>query len=57
MVWTNRETFQLDIQAIEAAIGEKTRAIIINTPNNPTGAVYPAASLKGSAAPAVYRCN
>jgi aspartate aminotransferase len=46
MVWTDRETFQLDIQAIEAAIGEKTRAIIINTPNNPTGAVYPAASLE-----------
>ena len=46
MVWTDPETFQLDIQAIEAAIGEKTRAIIINTPNNPTGAVYPAASLE-----------
>ena len=46
VVWTDRETFQLDIQEIEAAIGEKTRAIIINTPNNPTGAVYPAASLE-----------
>ena len=46
VVWTDRETFQMDIQAIEAAIGEKTRAIIINTPNNPTGAVYPAASLE-----------
>jgi aspartate aminotransferase len=31
---------QLDIEAIEAAITEKTKAIIINTPNNPTGAVY-----------------
>jgi aspartate aminotransferase len=46
VVWTDRDTFQLDIQAIEAAIGEKTRAIIINTPNNPTGAVYPAVSLE-----------
>ena len=46
VVWTNRETFQLDIPAIEAAITEKTRAIIINTPNNPTGAVYPAADLE-----------
>lgn len=45
-VWTDRETFQLDIPAIEAAISEKTRAIIICTPNNPTGVIYPAESLK-----------
>ncbi|MDT8440549.1 MAG: pyridoxal phosphate-dependent aminotransferase [Desulfuromonadales bacterium] len=44
-VWTDRATFQLDIAAIEAAISAKTRAIIINSPNNPTGAVYPAAAL------------
>jgi aspartate aminotransferase len=44
-VWTDRETFQLDIPAIEKAIGAKTRAIIINTPNNPTGVIYPAESL------------
>ncbi len=31
---------QLDISAIEAAINEKTAAIIINSPNNPTGVVY-----------------
>ena len=31
---------QLDISAIESAINEKTAAIIINSPNNPTGAVY-----------------
>jgi aspartate aminotransferase len=45
-VWTDRETFQLDIPAIEAAITENTRAIILNTPNNPTGAVYPASDLE-----------
>ncbi|PLX77692.1 MAG: aspartate aminotransferase [Desulfuromonas sp.] len=44
-VWTDRETFQLDIPAIEAAISANTRAIIINSPNNPTGAVYPATAL------------
>ena len=44
-VWTDRITFQLDIPAIESAISEKTRAIIINTPNNPTGVIYPAESL------------
>jgi aspartate aminotransferase/aminotransferase len=32
--------FQLDLMAIEASITPKTRLIVINTPNNPTGAVY-----------------
>lgn len=44
-VWTDRDTFQLDIPAIGAAITEKTRAIIICSPNNPTGVIYPAESL------------
>lgn len=44
--WTDRETFQLDIEAIEKAITLKTRAILICTPNNPTGVVYPAESLR-----------
>ena len=34
------ENFMLDIEKIEAAINEKTAAIIINSPNNPTGAVF-----------------
>ncbi|HLO26440.1 MAG TPA: pyridoxal phosphate-dependent aminotransferase [Geobacteraceae bacterium] len=46
VVWTDRETFQLDLPAIEAAITERTRAIIINTPNNPTGSVYHEESLR-----------
>jgi aspartate aminotransferase len=45
-VWTDRETFQPDIDAIEKAIGANTRAIIINSPNNPTGVVYPSAALQ-----------
>ncbi len=32
--------FQLNIKAIESAVTEKTKAIIINSPNNPTGAVF-----------------
>ena len=34
------DDFQLDIEAISKAINEHTRAIIINSPNNPTGTVY-----------------
>lgn len=34
--------FALDLAAIEAAICPKTRAVLINSPNNPTGRVYPA---------------
>ena len=45
-VWTNHETFQLDIEAIEKAITPKTRAILICSPNNPTGVIYPAESLR-----------
>jgi aspartate aminotransferase len=44
-VWTDPETFLPKIDAIEAAISSNTRAIIINSPNNPTGAVYPAETL------------
>ncbi|HEY5975106.1 MAG TPA: aminotransferase class I/II-fold pyridoxal phosphate-dependent enzyme, partial [Geobacteraceae bacterium] len=29
-VWTNRDTFQLEVAAIEAAINDRTRAIVIN---------------------------
>ena len=32
--------FHLDPAAIEAAVTEKTRVMLINSPNNPTGAVY-----------------
>lgn len=33
-------TFDLDVPAIAAAINKNTRAIILNSPNNPTGAVF-----------------
>jgi aspartate aminotransferase len=37
--------FQLDIDAIERAITPRTKAIILNSPNNPTGVIYPKAAL------------
>ncbi len=39
--------FKLDLGAIGAAISPRTKGIIINSPNNPTGVVYDAASLEG----------
>ena len=38
--------YQLDLNAIAKAITPKTKAIVTISPNNPTGAVYPAADLK-----------
>ncbi len=37
--------FDLDIEALEAVLGPKTKAVIINSPNNPTGRMYPEATL------------
>lgn len=39
-------TFDLDLVAIESAITPRTRAIIVNTPNNPTGRIYPPQTLR-----------
>jgi aspartate aminotransferase len=39
--------FSLDLGAIESAITAKTRVVLIDSPNNPTGAVYKQDELKG----------
>ncbi|MYL84290.1 pyridoxal phosphate-dependent aminotransferase [Desulfovibrio aerotolerans] len=49
-VATKPETFELDIAAIEAAITPRTRVVMINSPNNPTGQVYSEATLRELAA-------
>ena len=41
--------FDLDLAAVEAAIGPKTRLVIVNTPHNPTGRIYSRASLEALA--------
>ena len=43
-------TFELDVPAMAAALTPKTRAIILNSPHNPTGAIYSRASLEALAA-------
>ncbi len=40
------DNYELDLNAIKAAITPRTKAIIICTPNNPTGAVYSEESLR-----------
>lgn len=46
IVETN-EQFDLDLDAIRAALGPRTKALILNSPNNPTGVVYPTETLAG----------
>ena len=44
------EGFQLDLGAIRAAVSDATRALFINTPGNPTGAIIPRGQLRELAA-------
>lgn len=44
------ETWDLNVDAIEAAITERTRAVLVNSPNNPTGKIYPPETLERLAA-------
>ncbi|MBB4301061.1 aspartate aminotransferase [Rhodobium orientis] len=46
VVCTQENGFLLQPEDLEAAITERTRAVLINTPNNPTGAVYDAELLR-----------
>jgi len=38
--------FDLDIDALEAAVDTRTAAVIINSPNNPSGRIYPESTIK-----------
>lgn len=46
----NLETFQPDLADFEAKITAKTKALIVNTPNNPTGVIYKPQTMKQIAA-------
>src|SRR3989338_2683849 len=48
-----KDGFKLDAENIKAAITKKTRAIILNSPNNPTGAVYERDALEKIAGAAI----
>lgn len=49
-VMADPETFQIDVAAVAAAITAKTKAIVINSPNNPVGSVYAEQNLRDLAA-------
>ncbi len=49
-VMADPETFQIDVPAVAAAITAKTKAIVINSPNNPVGSVYAQKNLEDLAA-------
>lgn len=42
----NTDTFQLNLEVFEAKINKNTKAVIINSPNNPSGAVYSENTIK-----------
>ena len=42
--------FNLDLEAIRAKLSPKTAAVLINSPHNPTGRIYPKAAIAGLAA-------
>lgn len=48
-----KDGFQIDVEVLKTAITEKTRAIIINSPNNPTGAVFSPETFEKIAAVAI----
>ena len=43
---TEQEGFRMSPTALEAAIGPRTRAVILNSPSNPTGSAYDADELR-----------
>ena len=45
-VASTKSDFSIEFDAIEAAVSEKTKAVLINSPNNPTGKIYRAEELK-----------
>ncbi len=53
---SKKPDFDLDVEALAAAITDKTRVILVNSPNNPTGCIYPEASLRALAA-AIEKAN
>lgn len=50
-----KDEFQINLTILEQAITDKTKAILINSPNNPTGAVFSEETFKGIAELAIAK--
>ena len=46
VVPADTESFQINFEKLEEMLNEKTMALLVNTPNNPSGVVYSTATLK-----------
>ena len=46
VVPADEESFQIDFAALEAVIGPHTQGVIVNSPNNPSGVVYTAETVR-----------
>ena len=46
IVRTEDDTFQINLERFEAAITEKTKVVILNSPNNPSGVIYTEATIR-----------
>lgn len=52
---TKEQNYKLTAEALRAAVTEKTKALVLNTPNNPTGMVYTREELRALADVAVEK--
>lgn len=50
LIPADTEAFQIDFSALEASFSEKTKAVIVNSPNNPSGVVYSEETIRKLAA-------
>ncbi|WP_303132293.1 pyridoxal phosphate-dependent aminotransferase [uncultured Olsenella sp.] len=48
-VMADPQTFQVDTEAVRAAITSRTKAVVVNSPNNPVGSVYSRQNLEALA--------
>ncbi|HIZ46304.1 MAG TPA: pyridoxal phosphate-dependent aminotransferase [Candidatus Olsenella pullistercoris] len=56
-VLADPKTFQVDVEAVAAAITPRTKAVVINSPNNPVGSVYSRANLEALASALREACS
>ena len=50
VVVETKKDFQIDVEAFKSAITSNTKAVLINSPNNPTGVIYSEETLQSMAA-------